>query len=385
MIELKGIAWDHPRGYEPLMAASKAFKKTNPKVNIQWDVRSLKEFGDMPIEELIGTYDFITIDHPYMGQADKNGLLLNLETCIASKELQELKSDSLGKCFDIYHYNSSFYATPIDAAALVASYRKDIFETLGLSLPKNRDALKSFYKKIPSEYSVAWSLCPTDIWCTFLSLCAQSYGRHFIENQHINTTVGVEALNDIKFHIAHSHPESLKWNPIQVLDRMGSEDNIIYSPYLFGYTNYSRKNYTKNIVHFTNSPVGAQQDVSTIMGGVGLAVSALSKHPNIAANFVMYAASSEIQKGVFTLNGGQPASKKAWENAENNVICNNFFKDTKLTIENAYIRPQHPGWNQFQEHGADIIHEGILKDLSSETIMKQLNALYKSVGNNEDV
>lgn len=385
MIELKGIAWNHPRGYEPLIAASEAFKKTNPKVNIQWDVRSLKEFGDMPIEDLIGKYDFITIDHPYMGQADKNGLLLNLETYIPSEELQQLKSHALGKCFDIYHYNSRFYATPIDAAALVASYRKDSIESLGLRLPKNREELKAFYKKLPSEFSIAWALCPTDIWCTFLSLCAQNFGNHFIQNHYINTKVGVQALEDIKFHAEHSHPESLNWNPIQILDRMGNEDDIIYSPYLFGYTNYSRKNYTKNLVHFTNSPIGKQKDISTIMGGVGLAVSALCKQPTIAANFVMYAASAEIQKGVFTENGGQPASKLAWESTENNVLCNNFFKDTKLTIENAYIRPQHPGWNQFQEHGADIIHEGILKNMSSETIMKQLNELYKSVETSENI
>jgi len=46
------------------------------EVRIIWDIRSLKDFGDKPIEELIDEYDLITIDHPYMGQADKHGLLL---------------------------------------------------------------------------------------------------------------------------------------------------------------------------------------------------------------------------------------------------------------------------------------------------------------------
>ena len=54
MIELKGMAWDHPRGYEPLIAASNEFRKSNPNVSIKWDVRSLKEFGDMPIEDIPG-------------------------------------------------------------------------------------------------------------------------------------------------------------------------------------------------------------------------------------------------------------------------------------------------------------------------------------------
>ncbi|MCG8385332.1 MAG: carbohydrate ABC transporter substrate-binding protein, partial [Cytophagales bacterium] len=76
MIELRGIAWDHPRGYEPLIALSEMYSEVHPEVRITWDVRSLKEFGDMPVEDLIGRYDLITIDHPYMGQAHANQLLL---------------------------------------------------------------------------------------------------------------------------------------------------------------------------------------------------------------------------------------------------------------------------------------------------------------------
>ncbi len=92
MIELKGIAWDHPRGYEPLIAASEEFKKSHPNVIIKWDVRSLKEFGDMPIEHLIERYDLITIDHPYMGQADKNGLKKSLLMMVFTLILPAIKS-----------------------------------------------------------------------------------------------------------------------------------------------------------------------------------------------------------------------------------------------------------------------------------------------------
>ena len=379
MIQLKGIAWDHPRGYEPLIAASEEFKKDNPNVSIKWDVRSLKEFGDMPIESLIERYDLITIDHPYMGQADKNGLLLKLEEHLSEQQLNTIAAEALGSCFKIYQYNSHLYAGPIDAAALVASYRKDLMESVGLSIPQNQDELKSFYKKLPAGFSVAWALCPTDIWCTFLTLCAQQAGRDFTAGKQIDAKVGAAVIDELKFHLEFLHPDSMKWNPIQILNRMGSEDEIIYSPYLFGYTNYARNGYTKNLVHFTNSPVGVQKNISTIMGGVGLAVSALTKNPSIAANFVGYVSEANIQAGIFTLNGGQPANKLAWQSAENNLLCNNFFSDTMWTIENAYIRPQHPGWNHFQEQGADVIHEGILKNTSSGQVMRQLNELYKTI------
>jgi len=379
MIELKGIAWDHPRGYEPLIAASVEYNKLHSDVTIKWDVRSLKEFGDLPIEQLIERYDLITIDHPYMGQADKNGLLLKLEEHLSTGQIKTLETDALGECFKIYHYNNHLYATPIDAAALVASYRKDLMEKAGLSLPKTRSELKRFYGILPADFKVAWALCPTDIWCTFLSLCAQNAGSGFINNRTIDANVGAGVLDEIKFHLDFLHPESLNWNPIQILNRMGNDDGIIYSPYLFGYTNYSRLDYTKSLVHFTNSPTGEQQNISTIMGGVGLAVSALTKQPAVAANFAHYVATGNIQSGIFTKNGGQPASQKAWENEKNNELCGNFFSETIKTIKNAYIRPQHRGWNHFQEQGADLIHEGIVKNTGSDIIMTQLNELYKTV------
>ena len=52
-------------------------------------------------------------------------------------------------------------------------------------------------------------------------------------------------------------------------------------------------------------------------------------------------------------------------------------------MQNAYVRPQHVGWNEFQEQGADLIHEGVVKNTGAEVLIKDLNALYKSIVYNE--
>ncbi|MEC7619976.1 MAG: hypothetical protein VX714_04485 [Bacteroidota bacterium] len=161
--------------------------------------------------------------------------------------------------------------------------------------------------------------------------------------------------------------------------------SVLFCVDLFGYTNYSRSGYTKNLLHFTNSPIGTQENISTVLGGVGLAVSLRCTNPVDAASFVKYIASAEIQKGIFTRSGGQPANKLAWQSVENNQLCNNFFCDTISTIEKAYIRPQHPRWNEFQEQGANLIHDGLLKDMSSKVIMSTLNELYQSIKLGENV
>jgi len=380
MALLKGIAWNHPRGYQPLIATSKEFSKIHPTISIKWDVRSLKEFGDMPIEELIESYDLITIDHPYMGQADDKGLLLKLEEYISKEEMRIVQEKSIGACFDSYVYNGHLYALPIDAAAQVAAYRKDILSEFGLIVPTTHKDLKAFYPKVPAGLAVAWALCPTDLWCSFLTLCAQNSGVGFIGNSIFNKDVGSNVLDEIKHHLDFLHPESIHWNPIQVLDHMGKYDEIIYCPFLFGYTNYARNGYCKNRIDFTQSPEGEQDNISTLLGGVGLAASASTKYPDASSKFIAFVASDEIQKSIYTHNAGQPANLEAWLDKNNNRKCNNYFNDTISSIEKAYVRPRHPGWNDFQDKGAQILHEGVLRNRSSDKIIQELNELYQCVG-----
>lgn len=377
MIQLKGIAWDHPRGYEPLKTVSQIFMQDNPYVDIHWDTRSLKEFGDMPIEDLICRYDLITIDHPYIGQAHHERLLLKLDNYIAKNKLNILKKDGLGSCFDSYSCEGHMYALPIDASAQMASFRKDLMVEFGLTVPKSYEELKALYKKVPKKFSVAWPLCPTDLWCSFLTLCAQRIGNGFIKGRVFDQKLGGEILDEIKVHLDFLHPKSIEWNPIQVLDEMADNDQILYSPYLFGYTNYSRQGYTKNIIHFTHSPKGHQKDVSTLLGGVGLASSAKTDFPEITSKFIEFVAGEKIQKTYYLVNAGQPASKSTWKNNYANTWCNDFFKNTISTIEEAYIRPRHHGWNDFQEKAAELLHDGILKNACSYKLMNDLNELYK--------
>jgi len=385
MIQLKGIAWDHPRGYEPLRAASKEFKTKHPNVSINWDIRSLKEFGDMPIEDLIEKYDLITIDHPYMGQAHANKLLVDVSKHLSSKELNDCSTQTVGPSFNSYKYKGKLFALPIDAAALVAAYRKDLLAKNKVkNLPLKREDLFTFYKQLPA-HSVAWALCPTDFWCAFLTICAQNAGRDFIADFTVDDKVGAAALDEIKQHLDHIHPESINWNPIQILDQMAGDDKLIYAPYLFGYTNYSRANYAKNIVHFINSPINPENLVSTILGGVGLSVSAKTKHISETIEFVKYVASAEVQTAIYTKDAGQPGNIIAWNDEANNIMCGDFFSNTLKTMENAYVRPQHPGWNSFQEAGAWLLHEGVVANVASTTLVKQLNDLYQTVKNGKDI
>ena len=80
MIELKGITWNHTRGFLPMVATAQRYSELHPGINIHWEKRSLQHFADFPISQLAEKFDLLVLDHPSIGMAAENGLLLPLDT-----------------------------------------------------------------------------------------------------------------------------------------------------------------------------------------------------------------------------------------------------------------------------------------------------------------
>ena len=45
MINLRGMTWDHSRGFDPMVATSAAYAAAHPGVSITWEKRSLQAFA----------------------------------------------------------------------------------------------------------------------------------------------------------------------------------------------------------------------------------------------------------------------------------------------------------------------------------------------------
>lgn len=63
-MNLRGLTWDHPRGYAPLIQGAKEYSKQNRGIEIQWDRRTLREFGEASIDQYLDRYDLVIVDHP---------------------------------------------------------------------------------------------------------------------------------------------------------------------------------------------------------------------------------------------------------------------------------------------------------------------------------
>ena len=74
---------------------------------------------------------------------------------------------------------------------------------------------------------------------------------------------------------------------------------------------------------------------------------------------------------------GQPGNAIAWEDQKINNETNNFFSNTRQTLEDAWVRPKHNGYMNFQDKGGNIINEYLQNSGDEEKIYEKLKSEYK--------
>jgi multiple sugar transport system substrate-binding protein len=378
MIELRGVSWDHPRGHDCIVATSNAYSALHPEVIFTWTTRSLQDFGDYPIERLAALNDFIVIDHPFMGVVARSNCLLPLDEWIGPDALRDQAERTVGPTFESYLADGHFWAMAIDAACQVSSFRPDLLDR---ELPKSWDEVVAFAEARAGQPTgrVAQPFIPIDTIMTFLTLCAVMGEPAGHEPERFAGEQVSAAAWEIMQRLARAaHPMSREWNPIRTYDRMTETDEIAYVPAAFGYSNYARAGFRRHRIRFAASPQTGDAGHGGVLGGAGLAISAQTAYPEVAADFAAYAASGPVQSGIYAAAGGQPGHIDAWTSDEVNAYCGNFFADTLGAIENAYLRPRYDGFMPFQEQAGALLHGALFAEAPAADVMPQLERLYRA-------
>lgn len=370
MIGLKGITWDHPRGYQPLAASSRLYRERHG-VQVVWEARSLKDFGDASLDELSLEYDLIVMDHPHVGEAARADCLIPFDELCDGRELARLEAQSAGPSYASYRYGARQWALPLDAACQVASYRPDYLEPG--RLPSTWEQALELARRLRLEgLWMAMPLCPTDSLCSFLTLSAQ-FGdgpREVKKWIHRKTTIAVlerlRALRDA------CHPSSLDWNPIDLYDAMAAGDRIACCPLAFGYINYTREGFRAHPIAFGGIP----GKTGALLGGAGIAVSRRAADATAAARYVLWLCGSAFQSTTFLEAGGQPGNGLAWQAASADAATRDFLLNTRQALESAYVRPRFPGWPAFQEELGNRVHAFLKADSHPDRLHDELESLF---------
>ncbi len=374
--QLRGITWNHTRGYAPMAVTAQVFADRNPGVEIAWDRRSLWAFGEQSLDDLVRTYDLLVLDHPMIGRAAQSALLLPLDGYVPADLLDRLRHGTVGSSQDTYHDDGHDYALATDAACQVAVARTDLLAELGADVPTRWDEVLDLAR---STGRVALPLNAIDVLSAFLTLCAH-LGAPMGQDgdQCVQRDTGLEALALLRELRALVDDRCHEANPIAVLNRMSTTDEIVYCPLAFGYTNYSRAGYAPRPLRFFDIPrVRGDRPAGSCLGGAGLAVSAASAHCELAVEYAAWVADPETQRTEYVRAGGQPAATLAWDDPVANQLTGDFFSSTRATIDAAYVRPRNPGVPDFQTDAADLLRRAVLSDQSPGGVLDALDELYR--------
>ena len=375
MKTLKGITWNHTRGFVPMVATSQRYTELNPEIQIQWEKRSLQGFADDPIEKLAQDYDFLIIDHPHIGAMSDVAAVLPLDMYLPTDFLYDQFINQIGHAHENYYYKRHQWALSIDAAAPVASWREDKFAELGLKLPETWIELMALAKQ---GYVILPSI-PVDSLMNLYTLCLDQSHELFTNEAIVaDAEVLSFALARLKELVGCCDPTCLRYNPIMVYEMLANDQGkAIYCPMAFGYSNYSREGYCDHPLSFGNVIKGPSgRPLRTVIGGAGIAVSSKCKEVVTALDYVRFVMSRSCQRTLYFDNGGQPGHRAAWLDKRTNQSCRNFFRNTLKTLDESYTRPRYNGHMYFQDRGSMVVHQYLTEKITRQDCIRTLNHIY---------
>ncbi|MEP6843922.1 MAG: sugar ABC transporter substrate-binding protein [Pseudolysinimonas sp.] len=366
-VVLRGMTWDHPRGVDGLRACDALILQQHG-VEVQWEARSLLAFGDQHIAEFAHNFDLMVIDHPHVPDGVNAGALLPLDSI---PQLEALERESVGRSHESYRYRDAQWGLGIDAAAQVNAFR-----------PDRSDGSPVFWSdalELARTGVVLWPYKPVDAFSTFATLMAQRGAPLAEPDRFVDRDVATEVL-EFMMQLASVVPA---WcadaNPIEVAEALVGAtehgDDYQVGVALFGYTNYSKPGFRQHLLAYDDLSSFDGQSSGSTLGGAGIAVSASTRHPELAIAVAATLAGAEAQVGPYTQGGGQPGNLRAWRSDADNEATLGFFRNTLRTLERAWVRPRVLGWPELQFALSHLVRDAIVAGRLDNTVLDAIERL----------
>lgn len=367
-VTLRGMTWSHPRGYDPMVATAAEWRRKTG-VEIAWDKRSLQDFESFPVEELARQYDLIVIDHPHVGQITEENCLLPLDVPERDADRQAIADGTVGRSFESYTHAGHQWAFPIDAAAQVMAWRPDLIE----QPPAHWDDVI----RLAREGQVVLPMLPPhSLMCFYTLAAAVGTPCAADDGELIAGDAGVAVIEQLAELVPLIEPSNFAMDPIAASEAMARKDALVaVMPLGYGYVSYAREGFRPHRLAFGDIPL--PDHAGSALGGTGIAVSALSQHPSEARDYAYWVASGPVQQQLYPQAGGQPGHAAGWEDDAVNAETHGFYRDTRQTLERAYMRPRHNGYMAFQDAASKRLNAGLIAREAPSAIVDDLNRLYR--------
>jgi multiple sugar transport system substrate-binding protein len=117
----------------------------------------------------------------------------------------------------------------------------------------------------------------------------------------------------------------------------------------------------------------------SVLGGTGVAVSALSADASEAARWLAAFLADRVQTELVPAHCGQPAHRAVWSAGPVDAAANGYYTATRATVEAAWIRPRIDGWIQVQEQAGELVREAVIGDAGAAATVAEVNRLFAAL------
>ncbi|HEY3559873.1 MAG TPA: extracellular solute-binding protein [Kribbella sp.] len=358
-VQLRGLTWDHPRGYRPLEAYS------HPEVEVVWERQPLSGFESTPLVELAGRYDLLVIDHPGLGAAIEAGAVLPVEDVFSPDDLALWESRAVPPTWSSYQLEGHGWALPLDAATQTCAYRPDLLATPPAT-----------WSDVLGLSGVVLCVAGPHAGLMLLGLAGDRTGEHLFDKQR-----AVEALALLRAVWSESEQAHADLDPIGIHELLAAGEAAC-CPLVYSYASYGQATADRAALAWAAAPRLRPDDAvgNGTLGGTGLAVTprAYAKVLTVT-KYVRGLLDVRTQLEVVSAVGGQSATAAVWESAEVDRAWNLHYSATLETLRTSYVRPRFDGWIGFQDELSERVRELLRNDDDADAAVDRIEHDYRKV------
>ena len=363
-VVLRGLTWDHPRGYRPLEVFS------HPEVSVEWDRQPLSGFESTPLVELAAQYDLLVIDHPGLGAAVETGAVLPVEDVFSPDDLASWKSQALAPTWSSYQLEGHGWALPLDAATQACVYRADRISTP----PQDWSDVLLLSEEAGHRGRGGVVLCVAGPHAG-LMLLGLAGDRSGGTGRLLDKGRAIAALELLRRVWRRSDQSAAELDPIGVHELLAA-DEAVCCPLVYSYASYGHTlTWAAAPRLFTQDGVG-----NGTLGGTGLAVTPRAYSKVLAVTkYVRGLLDVRTQLDVVSAVGGQSATAAVWESAAVDRAWGGHYSATLETVRTSYVRPRFDGWIGFQDELSERVRELLGNDDDLSAAVDRIEDDYRKV------
>jgi multiple sugar transport system substrate-binding protein len=361
-----------------------AFTKANPNVTVVPEYVAYDALHDKIVTDQVGgsgQYDVVLMDAIWPAEFAKAGIV----TDITSKIPAEFKSGVFESAWTAANYQGKTYGVPWINDSKFFFFNKKMLADAGISTPpKTWDDVVTAAKAIKAKGLVKYPLVGSwkqaeAVICDWTQLAAAFGATDFVDaqgNALFNTGGGLKALQFMKQLLDDGlmNPASLGFNEDDVNATMSAGQAAMALNWTYGgaVMNDAKQSKVAGQVDVVGSPGQGSVATSGVNGGMALAVTKGSKHPDEALAYSLSIASQKSQELDTTL--AFPMWKASFDNPDLTKSDPAFWAAAKTQFSGLVARPVVPYYTKLSNALQVAIQEALQGKVTPEEALNGVAA-----------